>query len=150
MVKDFYHKVVTKVSFASVYHPQSNGAVEQANALILEAIKKILDGEKKGKLEEVMPRAVRNHNTTVCRATNFKLFRLLFEEKAVLPEEIKHQCLCTTMKAPPWPTKAEDKYLLESDRLKVVTNLQKYQDEARSWRDSKVKKREFNVGNLVL
>jgi IS30 family transposase len=101
MVKDFYHKVVTKVFFASVYHPQSNGAVERANALIFEAIKKILDGEKKGKLEEVMPRAVQNHNTTVCRATNFKPFRLLFEEKAVLPEEIKHQCLCTTMKAPP-------------------------------------------------
>jgi hypothetical protein len=30
-----------KVTFASLYHPQSNGAVERANALIFEAIKKI-------------------------------------------------------------------------------------------------------------
>jgi hypothetical protein len=33
-----------KVTFASVYHPQSNGAVERANTLIFEAIKKILEG----------------------------------------------------------------------------------------------------------
>jgi hypothetical protein len=29
-----------------MYHPQSNGAVEWAKALIFEAIKKILEGEK--------------------------------------------------------------------------------------------------------
>jgi hypothetical protein len=46
MFKDFCHKVGTKVSFASVYHPRSNGAMERSNALIFEAIKKILEGEK--------------------------------------------------------------------------------------------------------
>jgi hypothetical protein len=40
--------------------------------------------------------------------------------------------------------------LLESERLKVVTKLQKYQDETRNYRDPKVKKRDFDVGNLVL
>jgi hypothetical protein len=55
-----------------------------------------------------------------------------------------------TAKASPCPSEAEEKDLMESDRLKVVTNLQKYQDEMRSWRDPKVKKREFDVGNLVL
>jgi hypothetical protein len=58
MFKDFYHQVRMKVAFASVYHPQSNGAVERANTLIFEAIKKILEGKKKGKWTEVMPRAV--------------------------------------------------------------------------------------------
>jgi hypothetical protein len=38
-----------KVVFALVYHSQSNGAVERANALIFDATKKILEGEKKGK-----------------------------------------------------------------------------------------------------
>jgi hypothetical protein len=37
------------VAFASIYHPQTNGAIERANALIFEEIKKILGGEKKGK-----------------------------------------------------------------------------------------------------
>jgi hypothetical protein len=47
MLKDFCQQVNTKVAFASVYIPQSNGAVECANTLILEAIKKILEGEEK-------------------------------------------------------------------------------------------------------
>jgi hypothetical protein len=41
MFSDFSKQIGMKVVFASVYHPQSNGAVE--------AIKKILEGEKKGK-----------------------------------------------------------------------------------------------------
>jgi hypothetical protein len=141
MFKDFCHQVRTKVCFAYVYHPQSNGAVERANALIFEAVKKILKGEKKGKWVEVMPRAVWSHNTMVYRATNFTPFRLLFGAEAVLPEEIKHQSLRTTTEAPP---------CLELERLKAIVNLQKYQDETRSWRDLKVKKRDFDVGNLVL
>jgi hypothetical protein len=36
-----------------------------------------------------MPRAVWSHNTTVCRATNFTPFRLLYEAEVVLPKEIK-------------------------------------------------------------
>jgi hypothetical protein len=91
--------------------------------LIFKAIKKILEGEKKGKWAEAMPRAVWSHNTTVCRATNFTPFRLLFGAVAVLPEEIKHRSLHTTAEAPPCPNEAEEKDLLESDRLKAVTNL---------------------------
>jgi hypothetical protein len=97
-----------------------------------------------------MPRAIWSHNTTVCRATNFTPFRLLFRAEAVLPEEIKHQSLRTIVEAPPCPSEAEEKDLLESERLKAVINLQKNQDETRSWRDPKVKKRDFDVGNLVL
>jgi hypothetical protein len=54
------------------------------------------------------------------------------------------------MEVPASPSEAEDKDLLEPDKLKVVANLQKYQYETRAWRDPKVKLREFNVGDLVL
>jgi hypothetical protein len=64
--------------------------VERANALIFEAIKKILEGEKKGKWAEVMQRAVWSHNTAVCTTTNITPFWLLFRAKVVCPEEIKH------------------------------------------------------------
>jgi hypothetical protein len=131
MFKDFYHQVGIKVAFTSVYHHQSNGAIERANALIFEAIKKILEGETKGKWDEVMPRVVWSHNMIVSRATNFTRFWLLFREEVVLPKGIKHHSLWTAMEVPPHPSEAKDKDLLEPDRLKVVVNLQKYQDQAK-------------------
>jgi hypothetical protein len=109
--------------------------------LIFEAIKKILECQKKGKWVEVMPRAVWIHNTTVCKATNFKPFWLLFRAEAVVPKEIKHQSLRTTTEATSCPNEAMEKVLLEPERLKVVTNLQRYQDETRNWRDLNVKKK---------
>jgi hypothetical protein len=138
MFKDFCQQIGTKVAFGSVYHPQTNGAVERANGLIFEAIKKILKGEKKGKWTEVMPQEEWSHNTTVCRATNFTLFRLMYGADAVLPEEVKHRRLRTAIGTPACPSEAKEKDLLESDRLKTVANLQKYQEETRAWRDPKV------------
>jgi hypothetical protein len=47
---------------------------KRANTQIFEAIKKILEGEKKCKWAEVMPREVWSHTTTVSRVTNFTPF----------------------------------------------------------------------------
>jgi hypothetical protein len=94
--RDFCEQIGTKVAFTSVYHPHSNGAVERANSLIFEAIKKILEGKKKGKWVEVMPTVVWSHNTIVCRVTNFTPFWLMYGAEAVLPEEIKHRNLRIT------------------------------------------------------
>jgi hypothetical protein len=51
---------------------------------------------------------------------------------------------------PACPTEAEEKDLLESDKVKAVANLHKYQKETWAWRDLKVQLCEFDVGNLVL
>jgi hypothetical protein len=128
-----------KVTFTSVYHPQSNGVIERANSLIFEAMKKILEGEKKEKWADVMPTTVWSHNTTVCRATNFTPFRLMYGAEAMLPEEIKHRSLRTATETVPCPNEVEEKDLIESDRLKVVVNLEKYKEQTRAWRDPKVK-----------
>jgi hypothetical protein len=37
------------------------------------------------------------------------------------------------------PTEVEDKDLVESDRLKAIKNLEKYQTEMKAWIDKKVK-----------
>jgi hypothetical protein len=44
----------------------------------------------------------------------------------VLPDEIKHRSLRTATETPACPNEAEEKNLLESDRLKAIANLQKY------------------------
>jgi hypothetical protein len=93
MFKEFCQQIGTRVAFALVYHPQSNRAVEKANCLIFQALKKILEGEKKEKWVEVMPTVVWSHNTTVCRTTKFTPFWLMYGAEAMLPEEIKHQSL---------------------------------------------------------
>jgi hypothetical protein len=139
MFKDFCQQIGMKVAFISVYHPQSNGTVERANSLIFEVIKKILEGEKKGKWAEVMPTAVWSHNTTVCRASNFTPFQLMYAAEAVPLERIKYRSLPTATETTVCPNEAEENDLLESDTLKAVANLQKYQEEIRTWRDPKVK-----------
>jgi hypothetical protein len=48
------------------------------------------------------------------------------------------------------PNEAEEKDMLELDRIKAVVNLEKYQEETRAWRNLKVKLREYKAGNLVL
>jgi hypothetical protein len=150
MFKEFCQQIGTKVAFASMYHPQLNGAVEKANCLIFQAMKKILEGEKKGKWAKVMPTTVWSHNATIRRATNFTPFRLMYGAEAMLLEEIKHQSFRVTTESIACPSEAEEKDLLESDRLKAMSNLEKYHQETRAWRDPKVKLKQFEVGNLVL
>jgi hypothetical protein len=56
--KDFCPLIGVEATFASVYHPQSNGVVEKANTIIFIAIKKIPEDQLKGKWAEELPRAV--------------------------------------------------------------------------------------------
>jgi hypothetical protein len=74
----------------------------------------------------------------------------MYRAEAMLPEEIKHRSLRAAAESTTCLNEVEEKNLLESDRLKVVINLEKYQEETRSWRDLKVKLKEFVARNLVL
>jgi hypothetical protein len=65
-----------EAAFTSVYHTQSNRAVERENTLIFSAIKKILEDQAKGKWAEEMQRAVWSHNTSISRAKKFTTFKL--------------------------------------------------------------------------
>jgi hypothetical protein len=122
-----------------VYHPQSNGAVEKANALIFTAIKKILENQPKGKWAEELLRLVWSHNTSVCRAIKFTPFKLLYGEKPITLEEIKFHNARRRVEATYSPIEAESKDMLEPECTKAVKNLQSYQNETRAWRDKKIK-----------
>jgi transposase InsO family protein len=93
--KEFYISVGTKLAFALVYHPESNGAVERANRVVFSPVSKTLFNLRKGKWVEELPKVVWSHNTTASRTTGFTPFKLLYGEEAMLPEEIKHESLCT-------------------------------------------------------
>jgi transposase InsO family protein len=86
--KDFCFSSGTKLAFASVYHPQSNGVVEHANGKIFTAVKKMLLDDKKSKWADLLPKAVWALNTTECRATGFTPFRLLYGSEVMTEREM--------------------------------------------------------------
>jgi hypothetical protein len=102
----------TKLCFASVYHPQSNGAVERANGIIFAGIKKNITESLKEKWVDELRSVIWSHNMTELRATKFTPFKPLYGEEAVTPEEIKLKS---------WRT-------IEAGKIQAAINLGKYQE----------------------
>jgi hypothetical protein len=84
------------------------------------------------------------------QSEKFTPFKLLYGEELVPPEEIKLRNARTKTEAFYDPTEAKSKDLLESEHMKVVDNLQSYQNETRAWRDKKVKLKSIEVRDLVV
>jgi hypothetical protein len=148
--RDFCFSIGTKLAFASVYHPQSNGVVESANGKIFTAIKKMLLDDKKGKWVDLLPEAVWVLNTTECRATGFTPFRLLYGSEAMTPQEITHGSPRTSASVVPDVDEPTSKDLIDGDCVFALQALNKYQAQTKAWRDHAVIPREFDEGDLVL
>jgi hypothetical protein len=87
--KTFYNQIGTKIHFASVRHPESNGLVERANEIIITGIMKSIFNQPKGKWPDELIKVVWNHNTIVSRSTGFTPFKLLFDDEAITPKEAR-------------------------------------------------------------
>jgi transposase InsO family protein len=85
--KDFCDQIGTKIHFASVRHPESNGLVERANGIIMIGIMKLIVNQPIGKWPDELIKVVWSHNTTVSRSTSFTAFKLLFGDEAITLEE---------------------------------------------------------------
>ena len=123
--KEFCKSIGTKLAFASVYHPESNGAVERANRIVFLAISKTLLGLRKGRWIDELPRVIWSHNTSISRTTGFTPFKLLYGEEAMMPEEIKHESLRTTSQLM-LQDEEYAKETIEATRLEAVDNIAKY------------------------
>ena len=149
--RQFATQLGTNLCFASVYHPQSNGAVERANGIIFAGIKKNITELPKGKWVDELPRVVWSHNTTESRTTKFTPFKLLYGEEAVTPEEIKLKSWRTAEGAENIEEDIKPSVdTIEAGKIQAAINLGKYQDETRRWRNKKVKPRKIREGDLVL
>jgi hypothetical protein len=87
--KTFYDQIGTKIHFAPVRHLESNSLVEGANGIIIIGIMRSIFNLPKGKWLDELVKVVWNHNTAVSRSTSFTLFKLLFGDEAITPEEAK-------------------------------------------------------------
>jgi hypothetical protein len=136
--KDVCNQIGTKIHFASVRHPESNGLVERANDIIMTGIMKLIFNQPRGKWPDELIKVVWSHNTTTSRSTGFTPFKLLFGDEAITLEEAKAGSIRTIASAEDEADYHITKDTIEGTRLQAIENINKYQTETIKWRDRKV------------
>jgi hypothetical protein len=148
--KDFCDQIGTKIHFASVRHPESNGLVERANGIIMTGIMKLIFNQPRGKWPDELIKVVWSHNTTISRSTGFTPFKLLFGDEAITPEEAKAGSIRTSASTDDEANYHAAKDTIEGTILQAVENINKYQAETIKWRDRKVRLKNIKPRHLVL
>jgi hypothetical protein len=133
--KEFCEQIGTKIHFASIRHPESNGLVERANGIIMTGIMKLIFNQPRGKWLDELIKVVWRHNTTISRSTGFTPFKLLFGDEAITPEEAKAGSIRTMASAEDEADCSVAKYAIEGIRLHAVENINKYQAKTIKWCD---------------
>jgi transposase InsO family protein len=148
--KTFCSQIGTKIPFASVRHPESNGLVERANGIIITGIMKSIFNQPKGKWPDELIKVVWNHNTAVSRSTGFTPFKLLFSDEAITPEEARTGSIRTLTSIEDEGDCQVTKDTIEGTMLQAMEHINKYQAETVKWRDRKVRLKNIKPGHLVL
>jgi hypothetical protein len=148
--KEFYDQIGTKIHFAPVKHPESNGLVERANGIIMIGIMKLIFNQLRGKCPDELIKVVWSHNTTVSRSTGFTPLKLLFGDEAITLEEAEAGSIRTAASTEDEADYHMAKDTIEGTRLQAVENINKYQAETIKWRDRKVWLKNIKLGHLVL
>jgi hypothetical protein len=147
--KTFCDQIGTKIHFASVRHPESNGLVERANGIIITGIMKSIFNLPKGKWPDELVKVVWSYNTIVSRSTWFTPFKLLFGDEAITPKKAKIGSIRTLASAEDKDTCKVSKDTIEGVRLQAIDHINKYQVETVKWRDRKVRLKNIKPGHLV-
>jgi transposase InsO family protein len=124
--KNFCNQIGTKIHFASVRHPESNGLVERANGIIITGIMKSIFNQRKGKWLDELIKVVWNHNTTISRSTGFTPFKLLFGDEAITPEEARTVSIRTLASTEDEGDCQITKDTIEGSRLQAIEHINKY------------------------
>jgi transposase InsO family protein len=129
MFKVFCDRIGTRIHFASVRHPESNGLVERANGIIMTGIMKLIFNQPRGKWPNELIKVVWSHNTTVSRSTSFTPFKLLFGDEAITPEEARTGSIRSTTSTEDETDSQITKDTIEGTRLQAIEHINKYQAE---------------------
>ncbi|CAJ2636234.1 unnamed protein product [Trifolium pratense] len=142
----------TKQHFTSVEHPQTNGQAEAANKVILRGLRRRLDQNKKKWVEE-LDNVLWAYRTTPHSTTGETPFRMVYGTEAVIPVEIGEPSRRTEQ---PLDEEQNDEALREEldlvEEIRTGASLKEatLKQKIAARHDTKVIKREFEVGSLVL
>jgi hypothetical protein len=148
--KVFWDRIGTRIHFASVSHPESNGLVERANGIIMTGIMKLFFNQPRGKWSDELIKVVWSHNTTVSWSTGFTPFKLLSGDEAITSDEARTWSIRTTASAEDKTDSQITKGTIEGTRLQAIEHINKYQTKTIKWRDRKVRLKDIKPGHLVL
>jgi hypothetical protein len=152
---EFCDKFHVHVDWAAVAHPQTNGQVERANGMILQGLKpRIFDRlNKSGKkwLQE-LPAVVWSLRTTPSRATGFTPFFLVYGVEAILPTDLEYGSPRVWGYDEGANQRAREDSLDQLDEARTVALMHsaRYRQALRRYQARKVRRRDFNEGDLVL
>jgi transposase InsO family protein len=144
-----------RVDWAAVAHPQTNGQVERANGMILQGLKpRILDRLNKSgrKWLQELPTVVWSLRTTPSRATVFTSFFLVYGAEVVLPTDLEYGSPRVKGYDEDANQQAREDTLDQLDEARTVALMHsaKYQQALRRYQARKIRRRDFDEGDLVL
>jgi hypothetical protein len=113
-------------------------------------IMKLIFNQPRGKWPDELVKVVWSHNTSISRSTGFTLFKLVFGDEAITPEEAKAGSIRTVASVEDEDNYSVAKDTIKGTRLQAVENINKYQAETIKWRDRKVWLKNTKPGHLVL
>jgi hypothetical protein len=90
---------------------------------------KLIFNQPRGKWPDELIKVVWSHNTTISRSTSFTLFKLLFGDEAITPEEAKAGPIRTIASIEDEADYSVAKDAIEGTRLQAMENINKYQAE---------------------
>ncbi|GAU30744.1 hypothetical protein TSUD_145410 [Trifolium subterraneum] len=150
--RGFLAKINTKYHFTSVEHPQTNGQAEAANRVILRGLRRRLGDAKKQWVEE-LSHVLWAYRTTPHSTTGETPFRLAYGTEAVIPVEIGEPSRRTEA---PLDEEMNDEAMREEldlvEEIRTAASLKEasLKQLVAARHDTKVIKRDFEVGSLVL
>jgi transposase InsO family protein len=152
---EFCDKFHICVDWAAVAHPQTNSQVERANSMILQGLKpRIFDKLKKSgrKWLQELPAVVWSLRTTMSRATGFTPFFLVYGAGAVLPMDLEYGSPRVRGYDEGTNQRAREDSMdqLDEARTMALMHSARYQQALRRHQARKIRRRDFNEGDLVL
>jgi transposase InsO family protein len=152
---EFCDKFHIRVVWAAVAHPQTNGQVERADGMILKGLKpRIFDRLNKSgrKWLQELPTVVWSLRTTPSRATRFTPFFLVHDAEAVLPTDLEYGSPRVWGYDEGTNQRAREDPLDQLDEARTVALMHstRYQQALRRYQARKIRRRDFNEGDLVL
>jgi transposase InsO family protein len=153
--QEYCEGIGTRLCFASVAHPRSNGQVERANAEILRGLKtRTYDCLRKHDANWVseLPSVLWGNRTTPNRATGETPFFLVYGAEACLPPEIimgspRAQSFDESVQE---QLRREDVDFIDGHRWRAAVRNARYSQALRRYHQRFVHSMKFEVGDLVL